>query len=522
MSKGPANGVGLRGHLPRSNWRRLAIAGPVSVLLHLIALLLARPDYAPVSDFAVELEVLEMKPGAPAPGTPEVAPALRAEPEPEEPPEQEIAPEPEALSDDVTSAGELVDGIGDAGSPPAAGDGGVQVAEGLGVDGGTGEGSGICMHDLFPFGEENPAWLLWLSMASFRETAYQRDLGRTLQSFALYKRMAGATGMSPEEEVEGLLVTAENVFDWRTFRVVATYDSGEEGLRSRLVANRGATPGFSVTRTDSGYEAAIPGAFRWHLVGSGRVLAVTHEPPADKPAPPRDPSAPPPAPDNPYTDDTAPDGDAGAPPDAAAADAGPTSPDAGAVEPSLLPPPTYPTWPRQVTCMTAIGRAEDGVRDPPLVGLARTSLGPDPEGHWPVALLVTRDPRAVGLRGDTDLPVRFRYAVARAYFSDPIRIEGSVVFAGRAEEVAVVETAWRRMIRAARSDPFLAMSGLASVFEGFEISAHGNEIRFTLPMTEAQIQAALLFIQLQGEALERRTLKKSGPRPPRPPRFPKK
>lgn len=526
MVNGHAHGTGPGRRAAGSNWRRLAIAGPVSVLLHLVALLAARPDYAPVSDFAVELEVLELEQGAPAQAGPEIAPTPPEEPEqpePEQPPEQEIAPEPDEPSAESVSAGLLVDDIGDAGVSAEAGDAGVEVAGGPGVDGGTGEGTGICMHDLFPFGEEDPAWVLWLSMASFRETAYQRDLGRTLQSFALYKRMAGATGMSPEEEVEGLLVTADNVFDWRTFRVVATYDSGEEGLRSRLMANRGAAPGFSVRRTDSGYEAAIPGAFRWHLVGSGRVLAVTHEPPADGSAPLRDPDAPLPAPDNPYADEAAPDGDAGiGPATPPAADAGTASPDAGSGDLPALPPPTYPAWPRRVTCMTELGRGETDVRDPPLIHLARTSLGPDPEGHWPVALLVTRDPRAVGLGRNTDLPVRFRHAVARAYFSEPIRIEGTVAFDGRAEEVAAVEAAWRRMTRAASKDPFLAMSGLASIFAGLEIAARGNEIHFTLPMTEAQIQAALLFIQLQGEALERRTLQRSGARPPRPPRTPKK
>jgi hypothetical protein len=482
------------------------LAGPISLLLHLVVLVLARPEYSPVSDFAVEMEVIEMRPGEPGAPPPETPPeAEPEEPEPEEPPEQEIAPDPEATAEEPPiETGQLVDSMPDAGAPSTEPtDAGAELASGTYPDGGTGEGSGICMHDLFPYGEEDTRWVLWLSLASFRGTAYQRDLGRTLRSFALYRKMAGAAGMVPEDEVEGLLVTATNVFDWRTFRVVATYDSGEERLRSRLIANRGAKSGFALTRTEAGYEAAVPGTFRWHMVGSGRVLAVTHEPDGDR-VERRDPMDAPPPPPNPYDDP---------------ADAGAQGPDSGVGSHPELPPPSFPDWPRQVTCMTRIDpELTTGVRDPPLGRLARSSLGPDDEGHWPVALLATRDPRAVGLSGATDLPVRFRYAVARAYFTDPIRIEGRIVFSGRAEEVAMVEATWRKMIRAARADPFLAMAGLRGVFEGLDLESEGSAIRFELPMTESQIQAALLFIQLQGEALERRTLRKEKKKPGRPPK----
>jgi len=512
MGGGARDGDGNGGTTDRG-WRRLALAGPISLLVHLVVLILARPDYSPVSDFAVEMEVLEMEPGEPgAPPAPETPAEPEAPAEPEEQPE--IAPEPQPQADEPeVESGQVVDSMPDAGPAMAdAVDAGAAAGDGSYPDGGPGEGSGICLHDLFPYGEEDTRWVLWLSLASFRGTAYQRDLGRTLRSFALYKKMAGAAGMVPEDEVEGLLVTARDVFDWRTFRVVATYDTGEERLRSRLIANRGAARGFALTRTAAGYEAAIPGSFRWHLVGSGRVLAVTHEPPGDGGAPLRDPTAAPPPPPNPYADTR----DAGmADPSAQdRADGGTPLADAGPESPPAPPPPSFPEWPTKVTCMTPAQAPPAGVRDPPLGRLARTSLGPDAEGHWPVALLATLDPRAVGLYGDAGEQVRFRYAVARAYFSDPIRIEGRVVFSGRAEEVALVETTWRRMIRAASSDPFLALAGLRGVFERLELEAEGSEIRFTLPMTESQVQAALLFIQLQGEALEQRTLRKEKKKAP--------
>jgi hypothetical protein len=512
--------AGSSGGSPNRGWRRIALAGPISLLLHLVILVLARPEFSPVSDFAVEMEVIEMQPGEPGAQPPETPPEPEAEPDEPEPeeqaPEQEIAPDPEA-EEPLVETGQLVESIPDAGvSTVSSVDAGAELASGTHPDGGTGEGSGICMHDLFPYGEEDTRWVLWLSLASFRGTAYQRDLGRTLRSFALYKKMAGAAGMVPEEEVEGLLVTARNVFDWRTFRVVATYDSGEERLRSRLIANRGAKRGFALTRTESGYEAAVPGTFRWHMVGSGRVLAVTHEPTGDRTAY-RDPSAPLPPPPNPYDDPA--DASVELSATGVEVDGGARLPDSGVPPRPELPPSSFPEWPRQVTCMTRVDpAAATGVRDQPLGRLARSSLGPDDEGHWPVALLATRDPRAVGMYGETAIPVRFRYAVARAYFTDPIRIEGRIVFSGRAEEVALVEASWRKMIGAARVDPFLAMAGLRGVFEGLELESQGSEIRFTLPMTESQIQAALLFIQLQGEALERRTLRKEKKKPGRQPK----
>jgi hypothetical protein len=512
-SNSPAPGGGKPGG---HGWRRLALAVPISLLMHLMVLLLARPDYRPVSDFAVEMEVLEMAEGPPGGAEPE-PPAAEPEPPAPEPAEELPQEELPTLDDPSITAGEIVDDLPDAGAAvAAASDSGAADAGGQAVDGGTGEGSGICMHDLFPYAQEDPSWLLWLSMSSFRETVFQTELAATLSSFALYKKMAGVTGMDPGTEVEGLLVTATDAFDWRTFRVVATYDSGEERLRGQLESNRGQHPAFSWNRTSQGYEGALPGQFRWHMVGSGRVLAVTHEPRGPKSSPSGGPPLPPPPPPNPYVDQPPTAADSGPAPTAdGGADAGPSA------EPEL-PPPSYPDWPRQVGCLTEVADEPVTGVQRTLESIARSYLGPDPEGHWPVAMLATRDPRAVGLASSTDLPVRFRYALGYAYFSDPIRIEGRVRFDGRVEEIAVVETMWRKMIRQAASDPFLKIAGLRGVFEGLELESQGNEIRFTLPLTKAQIQAALLFIQLQGDALERRTLRRQRPQaPPQPPK-PKK
>jgi hypothetical protein len=58
------------------------------------------------------------------------------------------------------------------------------------------------------------------------------------------------------------------------------------------------------------------------------------------------------------------------------------------------------------------------------------------------------------------------------------------------------------MIARAGADPFLRMAGLGRLFDRVEIGATENGIDFTMPMTESQIQASLLFLQLQGEQLD--------------------
>ena len=70
-------------------WRRLAIAAPLSLFVHFLVLMLTRPEYRPVADVAVDLDVIEAAPGPPpkAPA-PEAAPP-EPEPEPVAPPASE-------------------------------------------------------------------------------------------------------------------------------------------------------------------------------------------------------------------------------------------------------------------------------------------------------------------------------------------------------------------------------------------------------------------------------------------------
>jgi hypothetical protein len=501
MAAGSDSGVSPRRPKKDRAGRRLALAVSVSFLAHLALVLLGRPEYRDVADFAVEIEIAEAEPGPPRRGDPtakEPEPEKKeAKEEPEESEETEEIERESAPAEEGTSLADITTAPPDAGAP----DSGARAAgEALG-DAGPGEGAGICLHDVFPFAPEEPSWLLWLSMESFRGTVYEDGLGSTLSAFGLYREMAGATGMDPETEVEGLLVAAGDVFDWDSYRVVATYDSGEESLRRRLEKNRGDAPGFDWRRTSQGWEAAVPGEYRWHLVGSGRVLAVTSEPEApvgEGPFP-----GPPSLPDNPYARRSTSGqarGDAGA----AGLDGG-VPRDGGANGGARgVAEPSFPRWPGQVGCLTApedSGRREPGES---LVDLARSRLSPDPEGHWPVALLTTSDPRAVGLGSGRQLPVGFRWASVKAYFSDPVRLEGEVQLDGSAGQVEALGRKWKSMARRAGGDPFLAMAGLGGVFDGLALRTVGQRIEFVLPLSESEVQAALLFIQIQGEALERR------------------
>jgi hypothetical protein len=464
---------GSRSPIDRRVLRRAGMAASASLLLHLALLIAVRPDFRAVADQAVDMEVLEAVPGpppkAPVPPAPEPPAEPAPKPEPAPPPKKvaraQAVPKPVAHPPDA--------------GPPDAGD---AAAAALRGDAGP-AGSGICMHDLFPFAGDDPSWMLWISVASLRDTAYQSGVAGTLSAFSLYRRMTEATGIDAGKDVEGLLVTATDVLDWRTFRVACTYGSGEESLLARLKSGPNASAP-RVTKTAAGYEVVAPGRFRWHLTGSGRVLVVDPAPPA---------------------------------PSSKAPDAGPHPADAG-VQPAGKPP----DWPSQVTCLAppahgARASSRDAGLEPgaSLVDLARAALVPRADGHWPVVMLVTRDPRAVGLgsRAKTRTPA-FLSAEARVFLTDPVRVEGRVRFAGTAEQAAAVAAGWKAWAAAARSDPLLNLFGLGHMLDGLVLAASGTDVRFELPMTAAQIQAALFFLQTQGQGLDRRLDRPSPVAPP--------
>ena len=473
---------------PRKNkarerpWRRIALAIPISVILHLVVVIVLRPEYRPVADYAVDMDVLEVSPERPAPAKqeepvaepekkPEPETQVPAEPKPSKEPAIVEKPKPTAVAMYRDGEGIKDAGISDAGLQPAPEKGLLAASEGL--DGGV-PGGGICMHDLFSFSKVDPSWLLWVSIKSFRQTALQKSIGRTLLTYTLGREISQATGIIPERDAEGLLVSTDNIFNSSSYRVIASYDSGEEKVRRKLTETQGKQPGFNWSKTEQGWEARQRDGYNWHLVGSGRVLAVTHEK------------------STPLT----------------GTDAGPAGADQKNTGPGL-----FASWPRQVQCissknleaeLTRPGRSRSTNKKNNLVRLARSFLAPDKGGHWPVALFATRDPRAVGLgRHQKGRAVKFLFARARVYFSDPIRLEGEVHFSGPEKKIVALADQWQKIANITSADPFLAMAGLGNIFDKLLFKPTKNKIEFTLELNESKVRGALIFLQLQGEVLER-------------------
>jgi hypothetical protein len=447
-------------------WRRLAIAAPLSLLVHFLVIMLSRPAYHAVSDVAVALDVLEAAPGPPpkAPEPPE-EPAAPAPAPKAPPPDDGIAMPKEAAAKREPSgadAGVAAAEVADAG--PRA----VAEAE---ADAGAGEG-GICLHDLFPYAPVDPSWLAWVSMSSFRGTELESGFSRLLSAFTLYRETAGATGLDPGKDVEGFLVTADPFDDASSYRVIATYDSGQEALLGALRKSSQGAAGFSLAEAADGYEAVVPGAYRWSLVGSGRVLVATPEPALSA-----------------VSTGTAP-----------ATDAGPIAAKAKG----------HREWPKEVTCLVpAAPTKRKALAALPLGAVVRSLIGPDSGGHWPALVIATRDPRALGLPRSAQLQAKFLWAYAEVRFSEPMRVEGTVTLDGTGEQVEAVAAGWRSMLAAAGSDPLLALAGLNGLVGEVKLERDGDRIRFSLPLTSRQIQAALLMLEMQAGAVDRQILRKS-------------
>jgi hypothetical protein len=138
-----------------------------------------------------------------------------------------------------------------------------------------------------------------------------------------------------------------------------------------------------------------------------------------------------------------------------------------------------------------------------IVTLAKTMLSPDEEGHYPVAVLSTSDPVAVGLGSRLGKRLGFRHAAIRGYFTDPVRIEGTLTFQKGEQTVRALAEGWTRDAKAYASDPILALAGVSHLLRNIKIEAQGTTIHVFLTMTERQVLSTLLFLQLQGKALER-------------------
>lgn len=481
-------------------WRRLALAIPVSIVLHLVLLLLMRPSYRDVADFPVEMEITGGATHPPA-GDPsqkegEKDPEPEAEAPKAAPPPADPRPGPSNTAPSMPeSSGAPDGGVTDGGTGESQGNAQSGHPKGKGDQKG-----GICFHNLFPFSQQKTSWIFWLSMASLRNTSLEKHLVATLESFSLGRNMAQATGIEPESDVQGLLVSTQNIMDPRAFRVVLSYDSGEITLRRKLARKHGENPSFAWAQTTHGYEAWLAGSHRWHLVGSGRVLVITS---------PQD-----------HHSQLTPDG-TGAGKNSLAANSVPENPfstgstsDAGPANNRPVQRGSFPNWPQQITCLSA-GTKKDLPEKPPaktdpvpqqLDKIAKGYLTPDSTGRWPVALLATSDPRSLGV-GSRNLGqgVTLEFIRLRGFFSNPIRIEGEIFLKGNPERIKTLAAIWKNMAIQSTRDPFLAMAGLAHLFDKLQMATTEDRIVFSVELTESQIRAALIFLQLQGEIMNRRS-----------------
>jgi hypothetical protein len=100
----------------------------------------------------------------------------------------------------------------------------------------------------------------------------------------------------------------------------------------------------------------------------------------------------------------------------------------------------------------------------------------------------------------------FETAAVRGYFTEPVRIEGYLRFSKDPAVVEALAADWRKDAQRFAADPFLAVAGVASLLKNLQITVEGSDLRFSLEMNRSQVLSTLLFLQLQGKALERQLM----------------
>jgi hypothetical protein len=140
------------------------------------------------------------------------------------------------------------------------------------------------------------------------------------------------------------------------------------------------------------------------------------------------------------------------------------------------------------------------------VALLRKALRPllyvDSEGRAPVMAMASTDPRAMGLSGGrVKGGIAVRGAVLRAYFGDEVRLEALVTVDSDSTEP--LAESWRARINASTQDRFLRMTGLSGVLPRVEVRPVKNGVILSATLTPGEVRAALVFLQMQGELLDR-------------------
>jgi hypothetical protein len=140
-----------------------------------------------------------------------------------------------------------------------------------------------------------------------------------------------------------------------------------------------------------------------------------------------------------------------------------------------------------------------------LLGSAlRPLLYANKEGRAPVMAMATTDPRALGLgRGKLRGGLKVSGAVLRAYFGENVRLEAFVSVEGEPGGIAAIVESWKLLIRASAQDTFLRMTGLSAVLPRIEVTAVDRGVTLSVTLSTGEVRAALVFMQMQGKALDR-------------------
>ena len=346
-----------------------------------------------------------------------------------------------------------------------------------------------CEPDLLVLAPEEKKWVLWIRFGPFRASGYADALmNRVLESFPSYEHLSGGKtgGIKALYDLNLLAATAANPFDWKSFFILADTAVPLSEIRRRIEQSAGenATVMWRSRNNKTWGQRFFGEKYEiepllWYTA-YGRILRISHlesnvpQPQgAERPAVPEGDGPlvtmhPPPL-QHPFclSEPAGPDGGI------------PDRSQSGQTLPSL-----------------------DSVRKP--VNLAQILIKYSAVDDPPAAVLATGDMRTVGL-AHTGSPRKHRpvLAGARAFINKVPRLEMFSIFRSpRAAKLAAAK--WKAVSAKLSRDPWLVLARVNTLFTGASIQINGNTLKISLKLNKGQIEAALLFLELQGAALKRR------------------
>jgi len=345
-----------------------------------------------------------------------------------------------------------------------------------------------CEPDLLVLAPENKKWVLWIRLGPFRASGYGEALNRVLESFPPYEHLSGGKtgGIKALYDLNLLAATAANPFDWKSFFILADTAVPLTEIRRRIENSAGenATVMWRSRNNKTWGQRFFGEKYEiepllWYTA-YGRILRISPlesivqgKKGADRPVVPEGDGPlvtmhPPPL-KHPFclSEPAGPDGGI------------PDRSQSGQTLPSL-----------------------DSVRKP--VNLAQILIKYSDVDDPPAAVLATGDMRTVGL-AHTGSSRKHRpvLAGARAFINKMPRLEMFSIF--RSPQAAKLAAAkWKAVSAKLSRDPWLVLARVNTLFTGASIHINGNTLKISLKLNKGQIEAALLFLELQGSALKRR------------------